>query len=78
MMNKKLNLEELKVRSFVTSLNRSEKSAVKGGDYSNNACPTHTLTGVQPPSESLAVWCMVTDQNCNSGYATICSCEFPD
>jgi hypothetical protein len=71
MINKKLNLEELKVRSFVTSLNRSEKSGVKGGAYTQAPCVPPTI--VEPPSESLDVWCMVTDQNCNSGYW----CNYP-
>jgi hypothetical protein len=76
MINKKLNLEELKVRSFVTSLNRKEKSDVKGGIYTQPPCVPPTI--VEPPSETLIVWCRVTNENCNSGFATQCSCEFPD
>jgi hypothetical protein len=76
MINKKLNLEELKVRSFVTSLNRNEKNDVKGGIYTVFPCVPPTK--VEPPSASLDVWCIVTEENCNSGFATQCSCEFPD
>jgi hypothetical protein len=66
MINKKLNLEELKVRSFVTSLNESEKSGVKGGYFSHDNCPTHGTTQVQEPLDSLAVWCGKTGENCDS------------
>jgi hypothetical protein len=36
----KLNLEDLKVESFVTSLNRDEKDDIKGGNSMPSACPS--------------------------------------
>jgi len=72
MINKKLNLEELKVRSFVTSLNRNEKNDVKGGIYTVFPCVPPTK--VEPPSDTLDVWCGGSGEICHTGFGTECSC----
>jgi len=48
-MGKKLNLTDLKVRSFVTELNKKKESKIKGGvaqSYHIKLCQQpHTITG---------------------------------
>ena len=53
MKNKKLNLEDLKIQSFVTSLNQEDANTVKGGvptaaEACNNTalCSDHQLCSV--------------------------------
>lgn len=68
-MGKKLKLMDLKVQSFVTSLNSHEKNMVKGGDgpqISGEECdPTYVCeTRVCPPTWNCT-------QNCNTDCCTL-------
>ena len=46
MKNKRLNLNELKVESFVTSLENENGQTVKGGNFSGASCLVLTLPSV--------------------------------
>jgi len=45
MKNKKLNLNELKVKSFVTDLEAGKENTVRGGGGSNECSPGAPSTG---------------------------------
>ena len=58
MKNKKLNLDELKVKSFVTSFKKTDSNTVKGG-VTLNLCE-ETAAGTQ---------CIETARTCPDGQA---------
>jgi|GEM_PF-2932956 len=69
MKNKKLNLKELTVKSFVTDLENEKEQTVKGGGFSNGSiCNT-----VEPEfcNWTYNAWC-VSNGHCNT-YEAFCT-----
>jgi hypothetical protein len=78
MKNKKLNLNSLKVTSFVTSLEKNKQETLKGGVTENcgasfNACPTVPVNGCAVASYNQACPTIpVAECNPNSDIPEIC------
>lgn len=72
----KLNMEGLKIQSFVTSLEDSQKEEVKGGlPYTCRTCGdcSWTYFWYCPPTDTLEPQCR-TACGCTNNQATYCPC----
>lgn len=70
-MKKNLKLSDLKVQSFVTSLNEDQLNTLKGGDATNN--PACGSIGIA--CRTVAHDCHVVQSTCSSGmFCSTCPC----
>jgi len=62
-MTKKLNLDSLRIQSFVTSINTPKEKAIQGGVSLNNTCVCHSQA-------------LCSEENCTfgapQGFTLIC------